>query len=308
MSLPSLPSFGRGPRVLVPLLAAIGGVGAVALIVAGQSKVQQLQQMLLASQQQIAALEAEHQELGQRFQDLQGQRDKVDKQVASLRDQMTAAGAELERSKASLGEVEERYRRLNEERTELARQVAGLTKEREEATEQLKRLEQDNVDLRRSATGLRERFTLLDRDYRVVSDKLKSFEQAQQGTVMGLSSSAVAAASVLASPGETPPAMVSPGGVVELPPIVVRKDQAGMAVPVRGRIVEVSEGHNFVVVDKGSLDGIRMGMTLNIVRGSANVGRVSVIRARANMSACDIVRSGTPGPLQVGDLAVQGSP
>jgi len=309
--LPKLPSFGRGPAALVPFLAILGGVGALALIMAGQSQIKRLQQQMAMTRQQMVQLEAENQDLGQRLQSLQGERKEVDKRMTALKDQLTAASGELERSKITLAEFEERYSRLSQERTQLAQQVATLTNEREATAQKVKDLEVGNEDLRRSAGRLRERFALLDRDYRLLADKLGTLERSQQGSVMAVSpsaASAVSAASVLRSVGETPPAMTSPGGVVELPPIVVRKDQAGMSAPVRGRVIDVSDSHNFVVVDKGSVDGVRLGMTLDILRGSATVGRVSVIRARPNMSACDIVRSGTTSPLQVGDLAVQSSP
>jgi len=96
--------------------------------------------------------------------------------------------------------------------------------------------------------------------------------------------------------------------VVELPPIVVRKDQAGMSMPVRGRIVELNEPHQFIVVDKGSMDGVHVGMVLDIVRGATTIGQATVVRVRPKLSACDIVRTKTPGPLQIGDAAVQRSP
>lgn len=81
-----------------------------------------------------------------------------------------------------------------------------------------------------------------------------------------------------------------------------------MSMPVRGRLVEVNEPHRFVVVDKGSMDGVRLGMTLDILRGGSTVGRATVVRVRPQLSACDVVRARTPGPLQVGDVAVQSGP
>lgn len=85
----------------------------------------------------------------------------------------------------------------------------------------------------------------------------------------------------------------------------MRKDQAAIATAVRGRLVEVNDPHNFVVVDQGSQDGVRVGMAFDIVRGTNTVGRATVVRVRPHLSACDIVRAKTPGPLQSGDLAVQ---
>jgi hypothetical protein len=90
-----------------------------------------------------------------------------------------------------------------------------------------------------------------------------------------------------------------------LPPIIVRKDHADVASVAQGRVVEVHEAQQFVVVDQGSQDGILLGMTLDVIRGAARVGRVRVVRVRPQMSACDIIRSDTVGPLQVGDAVAQ---
>ena len=94
-------------------------------------------------------------------------------------------------------------------------------------------------------------------------------------------------------------------GTVELPPIIVRKGQAGVSPPVQGQVVEVNESHGFIVVDKGSLDGVRIGMIFTILRGGTVVGRASVVRVRPQLCASDIVRAGTPGSLEVGDVAIQ---
>jgi hypothetical protein len=106
--------------------------------------------------------------------------------------------------------------------------------------------------------------------------------------------------------GFQPPAWGAPQ-TIELPPIVVRKDRAGVESVAQGRVVEVNEAQQFVVVDQGSQDGLLLGMTLDVVRGAARVGRVRVVRVRPQMSACDIILSDTAGALQVGDVVAQQS-
>ena len=158
----------------------------------------------------------------------------------------------------------------------------------------------------RSVSRLRERLTLLDRDYHQLTEKVA---QLQTNPPSGISvASAAGPTTMVASDGLASPPMAMPEATVELPPIIVRKDQAGMSMPVRGRLVEVNEPHNFVVVDKGSQDGVRVGMVFDILRGSSSVGRATVVRVRPQLSACDIVRQRTPGPLQAGDVVVQKSP
>lgn len=298
-----LPSMGRPPKLLVPFLAALGGLGAAALIIVGQQQVRQLQQQLALSHQHLVRLEAENKGLTERLDGLEGQRKDLDHRLLGLREQLSAATAELDRSRIALKDVEDRYVRASEERAQLQTQVATLTSQREETAKQVQQLESENTQLQRTASRLRERFTLLDRDYRALAEKLSAAESARQVTIGG---------APLLMDGTTPPVVGQrtetslDRGIVELPPIIVRKDQAGTSMPVRGRVIQADDTHNFVVVDKGSEDGVRAGMTLSIVRGGSTVGRVSVIRVRPHLSACDILRSSTPGPLQMGDLVVEG--
>ena len=122
----------------------------------------------------------------------------------------------------------------------------------------------------------------------------------------GVSQHAGAGTTTQMAATSAPPAWGVPQ-TVELPPIIVRKDQAAVASVVQGMVVEVNEAQQFVVVNEGSQDGILLGMILDVVRGTARVGRVKVVRVRPKMSACDIIRSDTVDPLQVGDTVAQQS-
>jgi len=165
------------------------------------------------------------------------------------------------------------------------------------------------AELEQSAARLRERLALLDRDYRKVAEQLAGLQTAPHPGVSVVSSYGPSATQPTGS-AETNqqglPSLIA--GTVELPPIIVRKDRAGMSIPVRGRLVEVNEPHAFVVLDKGSLDGVHVGMVFDVVRGSSTVGRATVVRVRPQLSACDVLRQHTVGPLQSGDEVVQRSP
>ena len=143
---------------------------------------------------------------------------------------------------------------------------------------------------------MRDRFALLDRDYQRLIQPRSSPATSQVSATSATQAAATSA----------PPASGA-SQTVELSPIIVRKDQAGVASSVKGRVVEVNQAHQFVVVDKGSEDGILLGMTLDIIRGAARVGRVRVVRVRPQISACDVIRSDTVDPLQVGDAVTQHS-
>lgn len=302
--MPKLPSFEGASKLLVPLVAGVLVLGGGGFFIIQQAnELQQLRGRLEQNRQQLAQLDAQNQELTGQLDTVQNERKHLEERVASLRLELSRASADLDTSRATFGDLQERYDRAAQERTQLQTQLSNAMGERDEARKRLQRLEEDNTDLQRSAARLRERLTLLDRDYKQLSDKLAILAQQPNASLAVVSSVGPTATGTNVSSGQAVASAIP--GTVELPPIIVRKDQAGMTFAVRGRIVEVSEPHNFVVVDKGSTDGVRVGTEFAIVRGANTVGRATVVRVRPQLSACDIVRAKTPGQLHVGDVAVQ---
>jgi predicted nucleic acid-binding Zn-ribbon protein len=308
---PQLPPLGNALKILIlpVLVIVVGAITASAMFSGQRQRITQLQQQLGMTQQQLAQLEGQNADLTKQLQTLQTDRSDLESRLTSIRTQMSSATMDLERSKAGLAEMQARYEEIVNERTELQNRLATVTAERAASMEQAARLEKEREDLTRSVNHWRGRLALLDRDYRKLAEKVEQLE-AQPHPGVSILQSYGDAASVPAT--GSAPAAPSPlsaiAGAVELPPIVVRKDHAGVSVPVRGRVLEVNVPHNFVVVDKGSADGVYVGMVFDILRGGAPVGRATVVRARPHLAACDLVRARTPGPVQPGDQVVQAGP
>ena len=298
---------GRSRRFLLGVIVVVlGGIAAVSTMQWSGLKIQ-----LADKQRTIMTLTAQNQDLQQELTNLQAQRQELEGRLNDVQSQLTSAGTELARLRTAVAELQGRYDALTAERSSLEARVTQLSQERNEAQDRMHRLEDEKMDLERASARLRDRFVLLDRDYQRLVDQVEDLER-ERKVAAATSTIATTVVNPAAPPPPTspPPAAAfpqSPQGsqTVELPPIVVRKDQPGMSTPVRGRLVEVDETHQFVVVDKGSMDGVLLGMTLDVVRGMTPVGRVRVVRVRPKLSACDVIRSDTPGSLQVGDLAVQ---
>lgn len=286
------------------LLAGAVAAGLILLLFVRQiQQGQQLQQELLLTRQHVAELEAQNQTLTQQLDGLQGERSNLEERVTSLRTQLATVSSDLEQARKSLEEFQERYDRLTEERAKLQTDLTTVSGERDEARSQWRRLEQENAELKRSVVRLRERLTLLDRDYQQMADKLAQVE-AMHDPALNPAPPVIPVVSVPAPvPGSSTSSSIP--GTVELPPIIVHKESAARAAAVRGRLVQVNAPHNFIIVDKGSLDGVQVGMVFDILRGATTVGRATVVRVRPQLSACDIIRAQTPSSLQVGDLAVQ---
>jgi hypothetical protein len=296
-----------GPKMIVPLVAAVTVVGVGAVFLGQSQQLQEVKQRLAVMQQDAAKQRAENESLTQQLTGLQTERKTLEERLASVRTQLASATGDLERSRTSLADLTSRYEQLTAERSQLQVRVATTTSERDEARMKSLRLEQRNDETTRALSRMRERFALLNRDYKEASDKLAKLESAPPPSIDIIGTIGSPEGSADPTFTASTAASSAPAGSVELPPIVVRTDGGtGSSRAVRGRLLEVNRAHNFVVVDKGSQDGVRVGMEFDILRGASSVGRATVVRVRPKLSACDIVRSKTPGQLQIGDTAVQG--
>ena len=285
--------------VLVAVMAGMGGVLSQRLSEETRA-VARLKEEAARSQAQAAQLESHNQELTEQLGVVQNERKSLSERVAALNAQLASATSDLEQSRVSLDDAKSRNDQLAQERAQLQTELTDAISARDQIKQQAQRLEQENDALQQTAGRVRERMALLERDYQQLADTLVS-----RGTAPTVDSSAVATttASVDPSAVNNPPLAIP--GAFELPPIVVREDHGDAAVSVRGRLVDVNEPQGFVVVDKGSSEGVRVGTEFEILRGTMTLGRVTVARVRPHLSACDVAHADASGPLQVGDVAVQ---
>ena len=309
---PGFHGWVRGGRAagMVLVVMALGAVGAglgipLALLT---KRVGMLQGQLAASEGQVAQLQTQKDELTQRVNVLQNERKTIDSRLASLQAQATSAAAELERSRTMVEEWKAKVQQAEEAGSQLQDQVARMTSERDETRTQVQRLQRQHTQLQREATRWRQRFNLLNRDYRQLTEQLTRLGQAQQPAP--LSPAAERTPTTASEAGQTlpptaseerPPSVIP--GAIELPPIVVTREPMNLPAPIWGRVVEVNEEHGFVLFDKGSGDGVNVGMSFEVQRGGLAIGQLTVIRVRPQLSACDIAQSSRP--LRVGDLVVQ---
>jgi len=289
------------------LIVLVGGIVLTSLL----QRLASLKRQLAETEQTLQSLTDQHEELQHELATIEATRKGLEEQLNVLRNQLASTGGELERLRGTMSELQVRNEVLQDDNIQLERQVSQLTRERDESTDRAHRLEQEKENLQRSASRLRERLALLDRDHQQLASQLAELKQ--QSSVSYQSGPrpdvTVAASTYPSSPSTltASPSLGTPHSV-ELPPIVVRKDQAGTGLPIRGRVVEVNEAHRFVVIDKGGNDGVWVGMTFDVLRSGGTVGQAVAIRVRPQLAACDMIGSRSPGSVQVGDLAVQRGP
>jgi chromosome segregation ATPase len=95
--------------------------------------------------------------------------------------------------------------------------------------------------------------------------------------------------------------------VVQLQPIVVKAQDEASPVfgeksgAASGQVLAINEENNFVIVDVGEQDGIKVGQTFAISRNGQNVATVEVIQTRKEISAADIKTVSSGAKIKIGD-------
>jgi len=309
----ALPPLGRSPHLLLGVaLVILGGIAAASTV-----QLSRLKGLLVEKQQAVQSLTAQNDELAQQLDALAVQRKELETRLTDLRNQLASATGDVARLRLSVEELQTRYKALEAENATLQVQVSRLTKERDEARTTILKAEEDKKELERAAGRLRERLVFLERDYQQLAAKVSQLEQSRVTPLPAVPSSPSAdsvevADSAAEPPAPAPPATGAPASsaspTVELPPIVVRKDQGTSGLPIRAQVVEVNEPYRFVVVDKGANDGVPVGLIFDVLRGGAKIAQVVAVRVRPQLAACDVLTSQSPAFPRIGDVAIQRNP
>ena len=268
---------------------------------------QRMEQQLAIVQEQASRFMVQNQKLTQQLTDFQKERSALDERVFSLGVQLSAAASELQRTNARLAESQGLSNQLNQVQAELDRQMASARDERQAAQAQIEHLTQEKSDLARSLTHVRQRLALLERDYQDVVAALTEAKTLPNPNVHLVSTTGPLRTTTASSADLQAPAALRPD-TVELPPVLIAPHPVRMATPVRGRLVDVNAPHHFVVIDKGSLNGVHEGMVFDVLRGETPVGQATAVRVHPQLSACNILPVSASTSFREGDAAVQRRP
>ena len=272
----------------------MAGLGAIALLGLLSSfwlftTSQQTSLNFLQLEQQIRQ---ENSQLRDRLAALEGERRGLEARLTMTTERLGEVQRELETMKSQYADLNARYNTVQVERDQFAGQVDQLSGERSRLQEQIARLTGEKTALEQSATELKRTLDRLEQENRRLTERMDDLTHRLTSGVAG------GAVGVGAQAG----AMQT----IELPPIVVQQGggQAIVTGPVQGKIIQIDQEHQFVVINKGSRDGIRQGSTFQISRSGTPLGKVTALRVRETVTACDIARSSVGGALAIGDQAL----
>jgi len=204
----------------------------------------------------------------------------------------------------------------------LTQQLASEKTNNLELAKRLKAIKEDNRQMRQQLQSLGDRRLSLEKKVSELQTKNASLESnlssmelyvKQQMYHMddiksqldeGKPSSGSRAAAPAQSSYQQAAARQSKKDAIQLPPIVVRPQQPEASdAPDIGdgaKIISIDKENNFVVVNAGQADNLKIGDEFQVYRDGKNVGFVEVIQTRDRISACDIKNEKTP--LRVGDV------
>ncbi len=86
---------------------------------------------------------------------------------------------------------------------------------------------------------------------------------------------------------------------VEMPGLTVR-DRRPDLPSLRGTILKVNREYDFVVLNRGSGDGVHTGVRFRVLDGDREIGEVTATRVLPDMTVADIDRARTHRPLRTG--------
>ncbi|MFH0940457.1 MAG: hypothetical protein V1840_01190 [Candidatus Omnitrophota bacterium] len=175
--------------------------------------------------------------------------------------------------------------------------------------DQVENLRQENFELktRLMAMGdkkvsLEGKLVDLQQEREILSKRLAELDQILQERVDQI---IAVKDDIKAARSEAKQANTKDSRVVSLQPIVVKASEQASSkrkAPSAGQVLAINEENNFVIVDMGEDDGVRVGQTLTIFRNNQKVASVEIIQTRKEISAADIKSVTAGSKIKIGDM------
>lgn len=200
---------------------------------------------------------------------LKAERDEIIQEIKYKTDLVNNLSLELARTKNDKKFVKDRLDKLGNENKELRDQVRRLVSSKGALEKSIVRISKDKAQLSKK----------LEHSENMIQSKIDEIWDIKDDLDQTI---------------ETTRDMHIDEGI-ELPPIVVSADNTsvpfdpGMSSPgFNGKVVSINEDNNFVIVDLGENDGVKLGNVLSVYRDDKYIARLEVIQVRKDISAADI--------------------
>ncbi len=232
-------------------------------------KINELNGKLSRHSIEIVELKQSNEALKLELDSIKHEKEEIEGEIQQKEDLINNLSLELARTKNDKKFVADKVAKLNQQNTQLRQQIKQLSSSKSALEKSIVRLTQDKDEVQKK----------LGQAETIVQSKIDEIWEIKDSLDQSFK-----AAKMTSAPGE-----------VELPPIVVSTDGSSKGSSpmashrrVEGKVVSVNEENNFVIVDAGEKQGVRLGDSLDVYRGDEHIGRLEVIQVRPDISAADL--------------------
>lgn len=246
--------------------------------------IQTLNSQLSESSLQMVELKQTNATLSVELDALKAERAELDREIKYKNDLVNNLSLELARAKNNTKFVSDQLSKVTGENTNLRDQVRRLVSAKSALEKSIVRVSKDKDQMSKQ---LVQSESLIQSKINEIWEIKDSLDQTFKSSTQENKSSA--------SEVVLPPIVVSAAGRNAVP------FDSGVTSPgFNGKVVSLNQDNNFVIVDIGEKDGVRMGDTLSVYRDAKYIARLEVIQVRNDIAAGDIKDQWSK--IQVGDI------
>ena len=264
-------------------------------------ELENVRQELTHNQVDIVDVKKQNTDLQLELTDLKNKKVDIDREIKNGQDLADTLSLELARAKNDKKFSGERINNLNKENTTLRDQIKNLTSTKIALEKSIVRLQDDKKGMEKKLIQtegvIQDR---IDEIWKIKEDLTKSFKSTGKSS----RSSEIELPPIVVSAGdnssfmepESEPEPENDENAGETP----KSSKAGKNAILEGNVVSINPENNFVIVDLGEKEGIKIGDPLSVYRGSEYVAGLEIIQVRKDIAAADIKNK--TATIQVGDV------
>ncbi|HLF19043.1 MAG TPA: hypothetical protein VI749_09190 [Candidatus Omnitrophota bacterium] len=233
-------------------------------------EVEKLNEKISQDSLKTVELKQRNQELEMKISALESEQGIIEEDIRGKEEMVDRLSIELARTKNDKKYETTQTAKLKEENTDLRRQLRDAVSAKNALEKSIIRLTQDKVTMEKK----------VNQTETLIQSKIDEIWEIKDSLDESIQQSKVEPQT---------------GNEVELPPIVVKtKGQAVNYTPgathagFNGTVVSINDENNFVIVDIGEVQGLRLGDALSVYRDSKYIARLEVIQVRKDIAAADI--------------------
>lgn len=200
---------------------------------------------------------------------------------SALRAEAESRLVQAEERTSSLEEQAGKATEFEQEVGNLREQIKGYVSQRDMAKKEIDRVSQDAGELRKRVKQLEDQKNLL-------SEQLNMGEETDKAVVQE--------AAKLPPPSVSKPVAVTPSAPKKEKTPGENEDNRP------SQVLSVNRQFNFVVVNVGIRDRVKIGDTLRVEQNGKLIGRIKVEKLYENFSACTVTEEVKPARIKEGDL------